>query len=74
MSKSDELTELIRDFAADLAGPLPDPGVWGIWLGFLLEELERLAAKSRKPLERFDLWVGLGPCQCSRTPTACIEE
>ncbi len=59
MSKNDELTELIRDFATDLAGALPDPGVWGIWLGFLLEELERRAVASGKPPERFDLTLML---------------
>ncbi len=59
MTKSDKLTDLIRDFAADLARASPDPGAWGFWLGFLLEELERLAVESGKPPERFNLTLML---------------
>ncbi len=55
LSTSAELTDLVRDFAADLAGALPDPAAWGNWLNLLLEELERQAAESGKPLERYDL-------------------
>ncbi len=59
MATSDELTDLVRDFAADLAGALPDPAAWGIWLDMLLEELERQAAENGQPPERFDLTLEL---------------
>jgi len=54
MASSNEITELIQDFAANLAGALPDPAAWGEWLDYLLEELERQAAESGQPVERFN--------------------
>jgi hypothetical protein len=54
MASSNEITELVQDFAADLAGALPDPAAWGVWLNLLLDELERQAAESRQPVERFN--------------------
>ncbi len=55
MRTSDELTELVSHFAADLASALPDPAAWGNWLSRLLEELECQAAESGQPSEQYDL-------------------
>jgi len=54
MAPSNEINELVQDFAADLAGALPDPAAWGVWPNLLLEELERQAAESGQPVERFN--------------------
>ena len=55
MAKGKELEEIIQDFARDLAGIVPDPAGWGLWLGLLLEELEKISVEKRQPVERFDL-------------------
>ncbi len=55
MSKGKELEEIIQDFASDLAGAVPDPAGWGLWLGLLLEELEQKSVEKGQPVERFDL-------------------
>lgn len=55
MTTGGDLTELVAVFAGDLAQALPDPAGWGIWLGLLLEELEKQAAQSGQPAERYDM-------------------
>lgn len=37
MTTSEELTNLVSDFA----GALPDPAAWGIWLDWLMKMLAR---------------------------------
>lgn len=59
MATGEELTDLIKDFASDLGDALPDPAAWGMWLKLLMEELERQAAETGQPVERFDLSLEL---------------
>lgn len=59
MATTEEIESIVKDFAADLSGALPDPAGWGIWLSLLLEELEAKAAESGQPLERYDLALQL---------------
>lgn len=54
MTNAHDLERLVTYFAEDLAGNLPDPAAWGIWLSYLLEELERQAAEAGWPPERYD--------------------
>jgi len=54
MAPGEELADLVRDFAAELAGALPDPAGRGIRLNLLLEGLERQAAESGQPIERLE--------------------
>ncbi len=55
MAKRKGLDEIIQDFADDLAGAIPDPAGWGIWLGLLLEELEKQSVAKGQPVEKFDI-------------------
>jgi len=59
MATGAELQVLVSDFASDLAQAIPDPAGWGIWLKLLLEELEKQAAESGQPAERYDLTLTL---------------
>jgi hypothetical protein len=55
MAKDKDLEEIIQDFARDLAAAVPDSAGWGLWLGLLLEELEKISVEKRQPVERFDI-------------------
>ena len=59
MATTEEIENIVKDFAADLTGALPDPSGWGIWLSLLLEELEARAAETGQPLEGYDLTLQL---------------
>ncbi len=54
MAKGKELEEIIQDFASDLSDAIPDSAGWGLWLGLLLEELEKKSVEKGQPVERFD--------------------
>jgi len=59
MATGDEIKMLIEDFSADLALALLDPAEWGMWLVYLIEQLEKQAADLGQPVERFDLSLEL---------------
>jgi hypothetical protein len=54
MATGKELDDIIQDFARDLAEIVPDSAGWGLWLGLLLEELEKISVEKGQPVEKFD--------------------
>ncbi len=55
MAKRKDLEKMIQDFARDFAGAVPDSAGWGLWLGLLLEELEKQSVEKGQPVEKFDI-------------------